>query len=1311
MVALVHQRALSSAGRIVEPLMGLLIARPEGGYAPVTALIDTGAQLSLLSPNLCQRLGLLALRTGAKVHITGATGEADDIPLLAEVGLRLQVPGGIVATCHEFGVMSVLHHDVVLGWDLLCKLCARISCQDPAIGPLLSIPCLHQELLGQDAGDRSSILPRGDSNAVTSLPEGFGEDSTSHPAHSATGKDVGPQPTLGISAPHGTGPEEGRQQGAAFPAQTELPSGSSAQAFHFAPQPSRNTQQTTAALAQTDHLIGESAQPAHFVFLMTKQLSSRIPEDARPGTFESSELLSSLAAELESCPQEEYWNRIAEPTDISEEEFARLVDLNVAAIESPEDKARARDLLYEFSDVFRTTISQRAAMECEPHRIETVHERPTGRRYPSRRTAAQDEFLIRELRKLYSVGVVVESRSGYNNPILLVPKPNGVPPNVWRMAHDHRPLNEVTIPLVAILPVLEDIFDDVGGSVWFSKADLTQGYFQLRLDPATAHKTAFESPLGHLEYTRAPLGLRNLPAAFNCALFEMLKDLRAFLKQYFDDLLAHSKSLAEHMEHVRRLLLCLRKNHIYLNLPKCGFFRRNLEHLGLQLGPDNSIRPTVAARTTIACMAPPHNAKQLLSQLGFFGFYRKFIKKFAELVEPMQEALRTTSPFLVWSPAAQGAFEVLRSLLSDVEGAVLKIPIRVGREGYGLFVVYFDMSNSTIAGNLAQRDQDTGEGEPVERPCYFYSRRLSQAEKNYSVTERELLAFVFTLEKARGLLQEAPVFAAVTDHAALVSGYLQQKSPSGRLARWLSVLQAFNFVLSHRAGKLHLNVDPLTRVEYVADESILGHVDPASLPSEGRRPLQGGPRGDTGLSVLAFTRSASRRSQPQAEPTPAQSHSPTRISSGPSGAGPLLAGDADPLRREPGAQDLESEEAQRDRLLRHRAARASPRTAHQPVTGERAAERSDVANSAGGTGPTRSSFRLKSYQFHEEIWLATGVLQMLKGGHREVAPESTTKRFAKLMADMAPQYRAIFVEEASFPIAIFTAPPHPWPNKEVPAPARRVEIVELAHQWGHFGVVKTLSVITDNAEFWWLGMKADVEVLVARCPACQRNNSHARLFHEALALPTPSAVFDRVHIDLLSMPASRPDVGGSFNYIFLCVDALSKYPVGVALRGKSATEVARALWGVMTTFGTPATITSDNGGEFVNQVVDALVNLHGVNRRLTSAYRPMANGQVERANRTILSVLRKLSGGAPEEWPSWLDFALLAMRTTVHKSIGASPFEVMFGRRFNPLADYHKLICTQPGTTTSVDPGPISEAVCGRASRPCRITALPNASG
>ena len=119
--------------------------------------------------------------------------------------------------------------------------------------------------------------------------------------------------------------------------------------------------------------------------------------------------------------------------------------------------------------------------------------------------------------------------------------------------------------------------------------------------------------------------------------------------------------------------------------------------------------------------------------------------------------------------------------------------------------------------------------------------------------------------------------------------------------------------------------------------------------------------------------------------------------------------------------------------------------------------------------------------------------------------------------------------------------------------------------------------------------------------------------------------------------------------------------------------VAKALWNVICTFGVAQEVTSDNGLEFCNQVVDSLVNMHGISRRLTTAYRPQANGLTERTNRTVLSVLRKLTATNPQLWPEWVDFVMLTMRTVISRSTGFTPFQLMFGRQWNPLGNFEQL--------------------------------------
>ena len=108
-------------------------------------------------------------------------------------------------------------------------------------------------------------------------------------------------------------------------------------------------------------------------------------------------------------------------------------------------------------------------------------------------------------------------------------------------------------------------------------------------------------------------------------------------------------------------------------------------------------------------------------------------------------------------------------------------------------------------------------------------------------------------------------------------------------------------------------------------------------------------------------------------------------------------------------------------------------------------------------------------------------------------------------------------------------------------------------------------------------------------------------------------------------------------------------------------------------FGPPVVLNSDNGLEFCNGAVLALANLHGISRRLTSAYKPQSNGAVERLNRSVIAVLRKLTSNSPQKWYEWVDFVLMCIRTAVHRSSGFSPFQLMFGRLWNPLADYHQM--------------------------------------
>ena len=312
-------------------------------------------------------------------------------------------------------------------------------------------------------------------------------------------------------------------------------------------------------------------------------------------------------------------------------------------------------------------------------------------------------------------------------------------------------------------------------------------------------------------------------------------------------------------------------------------------------------------------------------------------------------------------------------------------------------------------------------------------------------------------------------------------------------------------------------------------------------------------------------------------------------------------------------------------------------------------------------------------KYHEEIWLS-GAVNLLRGEPNTATPS----KWARKIEEQSRSYRIMFSENGC-PIAIFSVPKTgsllPEKTMEIPAPARRVVLVAAAHEFGHFAADKTANRLWDQG-FDWLGILQDCQVIISACRPCARDNAHRKVWAPAASLVVPGRVFERVHMDLLMLPLVEVTSGSlipPFQYLLLFVCALSKYPIAFCLTAKESTIIAKALWSVICMFGPMVVLNSDNGLEFCNDAVSSLANLHGISRRLTSAYRPQSNGAVERLNRSIIAVLRKLTSGAPQKWYEWVDFVLMAIRTAIHRSSGYSPFQIMFGRLWNPLANYHQM--------------------------------------
>ena len=194
------------------------------------------------------------------------------------------------------------------------------------------------------------------------------------------------------------------------------------------------------------------------------------------------------------------------------------------------------------------------------------------------------------------------------------------------MCTDCRAINNINICYRHPIPRLDDMLDELSGSIMFSKVDLRSGYHQIRMQLGDEWKTAFKTKFGLYEWLVMPFGLTNAPSTF---MRLMNKILRAFIGHfvvvYFDDILIYSKSLEDHLNHLRAVFDALRDARLFGNLDKCTFCTDRVAFLGYVVTVQG-IEVDPAKIDAISSWPRPQTVTQVRSFLGLTGFYRRFVK-------------------------------------------------------------------------------------------------------------------------------------------------------------------------------------------------------------------------------------------------------------------------------------------------------------------------------------------------------------------------------------------------------------------------------------------------------------------------------------------------------------------------------------------------------------------------------------------------------------------------------------------------------------------------------------------------------------
>ncbi|WVZ63184.1 hypothetical protein U9M48_012838 [Paspalum notatum var. saurae] len=426
------------------------------------------------------------------------------------------------------------------------------------------------------------------------------------------------------------------------------------------------------------------------------------------------------------------------------------------------DQPLLDDLLGSFADVFATPTGLPPARACD-HRIHLRPGTPPVAVRPYRYAQLQKDELERQVAAMLAQGIIRTNTSAFSAPVLLIKKHD----QSWRFCIDYRALNDATAKDKFLIPVVDELLDELHGAHFFTKLDLRSGYHQVRMHVSDIEKTAFRTYHGHFEFLVMPFGLTNVPATFQALM---------------------NDSWSAHLQHLNAVVDALRAHSLFIKRSKCSFGAESVAYLGHVVSADD-VAMDMDKVEAVASWPRPRSTRGLRGFLGLAGYYRKFIRDFVLVAAPLNALLRKDA--FLWSPEAKAAFEALKRALSMAP--VLQLP-----DFTKPFIVECDASGMGFGAVL----QGAG-------PLAYISRPFAPRHLKISAYERELIGLVQAVRHWRPYLWGRH-FLIRTDHFSL-KFLLDQRLSTVPQHQWMSKLFGYDFTVEYRPGRLNTVADALSR--------------------------------------------------------------------------------------------------------------------------------------------------------------------------------------------------------------------------------------------------------------------------------------------------------------------------------------------------------------------------------------------------------------------------------------------------------------------------------------------------------------------
>lgn len=416
------------------------------------------------------------------------------------------------------------------------------------------------------------------------------------------------------------------------------------------------------------------------------------------------------------------------------------------------------------------------------------------------------EKISSEVKRLLELDIIekVEASEWVSN-LIVVSKPNS---NKIRMCVDLRIPNRNIVVNKYPLPKINEVFHEFRDCKYFSQLDMKEGYFQLELHPESRNLTTFICPDGLYRYKRCCFGLASAVGAYQSMLQSVLKDIPG-CTNFLDDIIIGGKTKEQHDSRLKTVLDRLKEKNFCINMEKSSFGLTEIDYLAHTIDV-RGIRPSQKKVVALLASPNPVSFSEVETLIGGLGFWSRFIPKYTEKIQPVRDVLKKEN--FEWTSEAENATRIIKKAIA-VSFLSLYDP---DKELY----LACDASNIGVGSCLYQLNEDNS-----WRVIEFFSKKFTEAEKKFSVIEKESYAIVLSCEKFRNYLLGRS-FVIETDHSPIKFLFANQgmDRASLRISRWLLRLLPFVFEIKYKRGVENLVPDFLSRFP-VENHDVVMNID------------------------------------------------------------------------------------------------------------------------------------------------------------------------------------------------------------------------------------------------------------------------------------------------------------------------------------------------------------------------------------------------------------------------------------------------------------------------------------------------------